>query len=67
MTFDPSIFDVVEMPEQLNKNTYIVKFSNGDNIIDYLFYSIYKIDNFQKTIHSYQIQLLVGVFLWSLV
>jgi hypothetical protein len=23
----------VEMPEQLNKNTYIVKFSNGDNII----------------------------------
>jgi alpha-ketoglutarate-dependent taurine dioxygenase len=33
MTFDPSIFDVVEMPEQLNKNTYIVKFSNGDNII----------------------------------
>jgi hypothetical protein len=21
MTFDPSIFDVVEMPEQLNKNT----------------------------------------------
>ncbi|VVH59713.1 hypothetical protein BSPCLSOX_1270 [uncultured Gammaproteobacteria bacterium] len=33
MTFDPSIFDVVEMPEELNKNTYIVKFSNGDNII----------------------------------
>jgi hypothetical protein len=32
MTFDPSISDVVEVPEELNKNTYVVKFSNGDNI-----------------------------------
>jgi energy-coupling factor transporter ATP-binding protein EcfA2 len=33
MTFDLSISDVVETPEELGKNTYVVKFSNGDNII----------------------------------
>jgi ABC-type multidrug transport system ATPase subunit len=32
-TFDPSILKVVKVPEDISKNSYVVKFFNGDSVI----------------------------------